>query len=148
MRALRRSGEGTGAGVATTTPFGPRIHALAIYLKGFQALSYERLRGLFHDAFGLSVSEGASMNMFIRSHARFKLEADKAKAIVRAAKVAASDETDVRIEGTNSYHWVFHCKRAAEAVQARGLKFQGISASMSLLGQRLAMRASVILAQA
>jgi transposase len=30
-------------GVATTTPFGPRIHALAIYLKGFQALS----RGAF-----------------------------------------------------------------------------------------------------
>ena len=25
--------------IATTTPFGPRIHALAIYLKGFQALS-------------------------------------------------------------------------------------------------------------
>jgi hypothetical protein len=32
--------------VATATPFGPRIHALAIYLKGFQALSYERLRFL------------------------------------------------------------------------------------------------------
>ena len=41
--------------VATRTPFGPRIHALAIYLKGFQALSYERLRGLFRDALGLSV---------------------------------------------------------------------------------------------
>ena len=25
--------------VATATPFGPRIHALAIYYKGFQALS-------------------------------------------------------------------------------------------------------------
>ena len=61
--------------VATTTPFGPRIHALAIYLKGFQALSYERLRGLFRDAFGLDVSEGALMNMFIRSHARFEIEA-------------------------------------------------------------------------
>jgi transposase len=45
--------------VATATPFGPRIHVLAIYLKGFQALSYERLRGLFRDAFGLSVSDGA-----------------------------------------------------------------------------------------
>jgi hypothetical protein len=45
--------------VATATPFGPRIHALAIYLKGFQALSYERLRFLFRDAFGLIVSEGA-----------------------------------------------------------------------------------------
>jgi transposase len=98
--------------VATTTPFGQRIHALAIYLKGFQALSYERLRGLFRDAFGLSVSEGALMNMFIRSHARFRIEAQKAKAIVRAAQVVASDETGVRIEGTNSYHWVFHCKDA------------------------------------
>ena len=75
--------------VATATPFGPRIHALAIYLKGFQALSYERLRGLFGDAFGLSVSEGALMNdMFIRSHARFKIEAERAKAILRAAVVA------------------------------------------------------------
>ena len=98
--------------VATTTPFGPRIHALAIYLKGFQALSYERLRGMFRDAFGLSVSEGALMNMFIRSHSRFKIEAERAKAILRAARVVASDETGVRIEGTNSYHWVFHCKDA------------------------------------
>src|SRR5271165_4914442 len=98
--------------VATSTPFGPRIHALAIYYKGFQALSYERLRGMFRDAFGLCVSEGALMNMFIRSHARFKVEAEKAKAVLRAARVVASDETGVRIEGTNSYHWVFHCKDA------------------------------------
>ena len=98
--------------VATTTPFGPRIHALAIYYKGFQALSYERLRAMFRDAFGLNVSEGALMNMFIRSHPRFKIEAEKAKAILRAARVVASDETGVRIEGTNSYHWVFHCKDA------------------------------------
>jgi transposase len=105
-------GKAPAPAVATTTPFGPRIHALAIYLKGFQALSYERLRGLFRDAFGLSVSEGALMNMFTRSHPRFEIEARKAKAIVRAAQVVASDETGVRIEGSNSYHWVFHCKDA------------------------------------
>ncbi len=46
-----------------------RTHALAIYLKSFQALSYERLRFLFRDAFGLLVSEGALMDTFIRSHA-------------------------------------------------------------------------------
>ena len=77
--------------VATSTPFGPAIHALAIYLKGFQALSYERLRGLFRDAFGLSVSEGALMNMFIRSHPKFKIEADHAKAVLRVAQVVSSD---------------------------------------------------------
>jgi transposase len=98
--------------VATATPFGPCIHTLAIYYKGFQALSYERRRLMFRDAFGLCVSEGALMNMFIRSHARFKVEAEKAKAVLRAARVVASDETGVRIEGTNSYHWVFHCKDA------------------------------------
>jgi hypothetical protein len=38
-------------------------------LKSFQALSYERLRFPFRDAFGLIVSEGALMNMFNRSHA-------------------------------------------------------------------------------
>jgi len=47
------------------------------------------------------------MNMFIRSHAGFKIEADKAKAVLREARVVASDETGVRIEGTNSYHWCF-----------------------------------------
>ena len=50
MRALRGRGESAGSAVATTTRLEPRIHALAIYLKGFQALSYERVRGLFGDA--------------------------------------------------------------------------------------------------
>ena len=67
---------------------------------------------MFGDAFGLSVSEGALMNMFIRAHDGFRIEAGKAKTILQAAKVVASDETGVRIEGTNSYHWVFHCKDA------------------------------------
>jgi transposase len=62
--------------------------------------------------FGRGVRDAALMNMFIRSHAGFKIEADKAKAIIRKARVVASDETGVRIEGTNSYHWVFHCKDA------------------------------------
>lgn len=109
---MRCRGEGPGARVATTTPFGPRIHALAIYLKGFRALSYERLRGMFRDALELDVSEGALMNMFLRSHVRFGNEASQARAILRRARVVASDETSVRIEGANAYHWVFHCTDA------------------------------------
>ncbi|WP_184429994.1 IS66 family transposase [Rhodoblastus acidophilus] len=83
-----------------------------MHYKGFQALSYERLRLIFRDAFGLCVSEGALGNMFIRTHARFKIEVEKAKAVLRAAREVASDETGVRIEGANAYHWVFHCKDA------------------------------------
>ena len=78
--------------IPTTTPFGPRLHALAIDHKSFRALSYERLRGLFRDAVGLAVSNGA----------RFTIEAQKAQAILRAARVVAGAETGVRIEGTNA----------------------------------------------
>lgn len=98
--------------VATATPFGPGIHALAIYLKSFHALSYERLSGVFKDIFGLNVSEGAIMNMFARSRSGFHATAQAAKASLRTARVVASDETGVRIEGTNAQHWVFHCKDA------------------------------------
>ena len=48
-------------------------------------MSYERLRGMFQAVLGLSVSEGALMNMFIRSHPAFEVEADKALAILREA---------------------------------------------------------------
>ena len=52
--------------VAQATPFGPRIHALAIYLKTTQLFSYQRLACAFGDLFVLQVSEDALMNMFAR----------------------------------------------------------------------------------
>ncbi|WP_273795232.1 IS66 family transposase [Brucella intermedia] len=82
----------------------------SFYFKCFQALSYERLCGLFRDVFGLTIREDAVMNMFVRSRVAFKTEAKKARTTLRSARFVASDETGVRIEGTNAYHWVFHCK--------------------------------------
>ncbi len=46
---------------ATGTPFGPRLHTLATYLKTFQSLSYERLQATLADLFGLSISQGGLM---------------------------------------------------------------------------------------
>jgi len=48
---------------ARGTPFGPRLHAVATYLKTFQALSYERLQGALSDLFGLTLSQGGLMNL-------------------------------------------------------------------------------------
>ena len=56
---------------AKGTPFGPRIHAVAIHLKTFQALSYERLQGAFADLFGLTISQGDLMNVLRRSQTAF-----------------------------------------------------------------------------
>jgi transposase len=97
---------------AVTTPFGPRIHALAIYLKTRHALSYERLQRLFLDLFGLTISQGGLMNLFSRMAPAFDEKRKQALGALRAAEVVASDETGMRIEGVNGYQWVFRCQAA------------------------------------
>ena len=92
---------------AQGTPFGRRIHALALYLKSQQLFSYQRLQGAFADLFGLKLSQGAIMNMFKRSAPVFAAGRDDALAALRRAEVVACDETGVRIEGCNGYQWVF-----------------------------------------
>src|SRR4051795_3979753 len=98
---------------AKGTPFGPRIHAVATYLKTFQSLSYERLQSAFADLFGLTVSQGGLMNLLRRAQGRFEGGQRSAVSALRQAEMVASDETGVRIEGANAYHWVF---RSPEAV--------------------------------
>ena len=106
-RAVAERPAGAGA-----TPFGPRLHALVLYLKTFQALSYERLEGAMKDLFGLTVSQGGLTNMLRRAEAQFAGGRDTALAALHRAKVVACDETGIRIEGTNSFHWVFRCAEA------------------------------------
>src|SRR4051794_17033114 len=97
---------------ARGTPFGPRLHAVATYLKTFQALSYERLQAALADLFGLTISQGGLMNLLRRAQGRFQAPREDAVAALRRAAVVASDETGVRIEGANAYHWVFRCQDA------------------------------------
>src|SRR3954464_13330141 len=98
---------------ARGTPFGPRLHAVATYLKTFQALSYERLQAALSDLFGLTLSQGGLMNLLRRAQGRFRPGREAAISALRRAAVVASDETGVRIEGANAYHWVF---RSPDAV--------------------------------
>ena len=95
---------------AAVTPFGPRLHAVATYLKTFQALSYERLQAALSDLFGVRLSQGGLMNVLRRAQSCFAEGRDAALAHLRQARVVASDQTGVRIEGTNSFHWVFRCE--------------------------------------
>src|SRR5215216_3185562 len=85
---------------ARGTPFGPRLHAVATYLKTFQALSYERLQGALSDLFGLTLSQGGLMNLLRRAQGCFAEGQVSAVSSLRRAEVIASDETGVRIEGS------------------------------------------------
>jgi transposase len=106
------------------TPFGPRLHAVATYLKTYQALSYERLQSALSDLFGLTLSQGGLMNLLRRAQGRFAAGQASAVSSLRGAQVIASDETGVRIEGANACHWVFH---SPEAVVHRAAPTRGAS---------------------
>ena len=94
------------------SPFGPRLHGLALYLKTFQAISFARLEGMLSDLFGVKISQGALNNMLKRSHQPFEARKTDIIKDLRHADVVASDETGIRIEGLNGYHWVFMSNRA------------------------------------
>jgi len=97
---------------ANGSPFGPRLHALVLYLKTFQAVSFARLVGMLDEVFGLSLSQGALANMLERSHQPFEAAKQDIIGDLRQAEMVASDETGIRIEGLNGYHWVFRSDQA------------------------------------
>jgi transposase len=76
------------------------------------------------DLFGLTLSQGGLMNLLRRSQGRFADGQASAVSSLRRAEVVASDETGVRIEGSNAYHWVF---RSPEAVVHRAALTRGAS---------------------
>ena len=97
---------------ASGSPFGPRLHALVLYLKTFQAISFVRLAGMLDEVFGVRVSQGALANMLKRSHQPFEAAKQEIITNLRQADMVASDETGIRIEGLNGYHWVFLSDKA------------------------------------
>ncbi len=55
-----------------------RLDKLALYLKTFQALPYERLQNALSDLFGLTLSQGGLMNLLRRGQHRFEGRRDAA----------------------------------------------------------------------
>lgn len=92
---------------ACGSPYGRRLHGLALYLKTFHSVSFARLAAIFGDVFGLQLSQGALANMLRRSHVPFAHGKHRIIQRLRRASMVASDETGIRIEGLSGYHWVF-----------------------------------------
>ncbi len=95
------------AGLEPGAPLGATIEALAVYFHYAQAISYERLRALFADVFGLASSEGALANLFRRVPGRFGEQAEAIRERVRGSRVVCSDETSARVNGRRWWEWVF-----------------------------------------
>lgn len=90
------------------SPFGPNLRALAIYLRFTQAISFERLARLLSDMPGLTISEGALVNILDVAQDAFGEARSTIRNRLLAGTILESDETGLRVGKQNWWFWVFH----------------------------------------
>jgi len=113
-----------GAGVKLRRPLSPRRRHLDrafmlcdIIARAFKALPRASALHVKPRRSGPDRKRGRADEWFIRSQrGGVQIEADKAKAILRQAKVVASDETGRWDRGDILSNWVFHCKDAVGCI--------------------------------
>src|SRR5215211_5705505 len=105
-------------GLEASRTFGPRLEALLGYLHHGHHLSHERLVAVCGSVFGLRISEGAIAAALARLAVRAGPEVDAIREAVRASPAINSDETGVRVDGRNWWHWVFQVPTASYHVIA------------------------------
>ena len=100
-------------GLAPGSPYGRSVAELAVHLHYGQHVGLARLSRLFRAVFGLTISEGALVNLFGRARPALTAAAARIEAELLAAPVIASDETSTRVAGRTWWEWVFLGDRAA-----------------------------------
>jgi transposase len=93
--------------LAASRSFGPRLAATVVYLKHEQHLSYERVRQLCRDLFGVALSEGGASALLQRTGEAAQPMAAAIGAQVTQSAVIGSDETSARVAGRTWWQWVF-----------------------------------------
>ena len=117
--------------VTAPAQYGPRIKALAVYLKTYQLLPFKRCAELIRVLFGGSLCEGTLANMVKGVSGTLDASLAAISGILTAAKVAHFDETGSSIQG--KLHWfhvastekvtlyTMHQRRGAAAMEDMGI---------------------------
>lgn len=95
------------------SPFGANLRALVIYLRYTHGIAFARLARLLHDLYGLTISEGALINMLDAAVEAFAAQTSRIRARLLSSCVLESDETGLRVGKRNFWLWVIHHKDSA-----------------------------------
>ena len=119
--------------------YGPHLRAFAVYLLQQQFVPYGRVRELFADLFGASLSLGTLLTWVQQSAATLAPVQARLKETLQRAPVLHVDETGVRRAGRLAWahvastsrltHFAVHAKRGVEATDEVGIlpAFTGVS---------------------
>ena len=116
------------AAVTQPVQYGPRLQAVAAYLRNYGLLPYQRTAELFADLFSIPVSVGTLVTINERCGERLSGINEQLRAALRTQPVVCFDETGMSIGG--ELHWLHvastelltyyegHAKRGREAFAA------------------------------
>jgi len=97
----------TPAGFERGRTVGVHVERLVLYLHYAHPLSYQRVQRILAEVCGITLSEGALVNIVERAKAALKQGAEAIHRQIKQATVVGSDETGVRVAGMNAWQWVF-----------------------------------------
>ena len=100
-------------GMPPGSPFGANLRAVVIYLRYTHGIAFERLARLLHDLYGLTISEGALINMLDAAVEAFAAQTRRIRTRLLSSSVLESDETGLRVGKRNFWLWVVHHKDSA-----------------------------------
>jgi len=100
------------------SPFGANLRALALYLRFTQNIALERLSVMLSTMLGLTISEGALVNILQDARAPFATQRAAIRGRLLSGTTLQSDETGLRVGKANWYLWVFHHQDNAVFVAA------------------------------
>ncbi len=111
--------------------YGPTIKSMALYLKDYHFIPYQRLAGFFKDCFSLSISQGSLSNFTAKAYETLESFDQLVKVNLQASSVVHADETGMRAEGKTKWMHVasnnsltnyhFDSKRGREAIERAGV---------------------------
>ena len=111
--------------------YGSNVKSMALYLKDYHFVPYQRLATLYKDCFGLEISEGTLANFTAVANERLATFEQLVKDKLQKSQVIHSDETAMRAEGKTQWmhvasnenftHYHFDPKRGREAIDRAGI---------------------------
>lgn len=95
------------AGLEMERTFGARLEATVVYYRQEQHMSYVRTQAALRNLHGVEISQGGIDKIMQRVGQRAIQKVTRLEQAIRESAVIHSDETSVRVDGSNWWQWVF-----------------------------------------
>lgn len=95
------------AGVNTSISYGSNVESMIGYFHARQYIPFDRMKEIFHDIFGLPVSEGGLHHILNRLSAKALPVYELIREKIANSPVVGTDETSVKVNGKKYWYWTW-----------------------------------------